>query len=47
MKLENQIQRASDYNLIRERIFTRLTADTIEVRKMLIGLRNRVDGKSD
>ena len=44
-ELENQIQRAFDYGLIPESTFTELTDETISVRKQVITLRKRLEGK--
>ena len=44
-ELENHIQRLFDLRLIESDEYEELTSDTIEVRKMLIGLKKRLDGK--
>ena len=46
-ELENWVQRAFDKRLISEEEHVRLTLNTIEVRKMLIGLRNRLLGGNE
>jgi four helix bundle protein len=43
-EVENQIQRAADLKLIAEPEYASLTADIVEVRKMLSGLHKRLRG---
>ena len=43
-ELENHVQRAFDLRLISEAEFTSLTADIVEIRKMLYGLHKRLRG---
>ena len=43
-EVENQVQRAFDLRLIAEAEHTSLTADIVEIRKMLYGLHKRLRG---
>jgi four helix bundle protein len=44
-EVENLIQRAFDLRLVSEAEFTSLTADVVEIRKMLYGLHKRLRGE--
>lgn len=44
MELEAQLQLARDYGILHEREWRTLTAETVEIRRMLCGLRKRVLG---
>ncbi len=43
-EVENLVQRAFDLRLVSEAEFTSLTADVVEIRKMLYGLHKRLRG---
>ena len=44
-ELEYHLMAARDYGILNDRVWESLTADTVEVRKMLTGLRKKVLGR--